>query len=131
EMMTRDGGFYSSQDAETHHEEGRFYVWTDKELDEALPDRGDARLIRKVYSADGTPNFEKKYHILRLAKPLSEIAKDLKQTVEQLEARLAPLRQRLFEVRGKRDHPFLNKIMLTAWSGQMIAGFTEAGRALG
>jgi uncharacterized protein YyaL (SSP411 family) len=131
EMMSKEGGFYSSQDAETHHEEGRFYVWTDKELDEALPDRNDAKLIRKVYSADGAPNFEEKYHILRLAKPLSEIAKDLKQTPEQLEARLAPLRQRLFEVRARRDHPFLNKIMLTAWSGQMIAGFTEAGRALG
>src|SRR5262249_59223219 len=37
EMMSPAGAFYSSQDAETHHEEGRFYVWTEKEIDAALP----------------------------------------------------------------------------------------------
>ncbi|HYT91178.1 MAG TPA: thioredoxin domain-containing protein, partial [Gemmataceae bacterium] len=131
EMMTKDGGFYSSQDAETHHEEGRFYVWTGKELDEALPDKADNRFFRKVYGADDKPNFEEKYHILTLPKPLSEVAKDLKLTGEQLEARLASLRQKVFEVRGKRDRPFRNEVMLTAWSGQMIAGYAEAGRALG
>ncbi len=68
---------------------------------------------------------------MRLAKPLPEIAKELKLTPAELEKRLAPLRKRLFEVRSKRQQPFLNKIMLTAWSGEMIGGFAEAGRALG
>src|SRR5262249_38453924 len=130
EMMSPEGGFYSSQDAETHHEEGRFYVWTDKELDDALPDKADAKLIRKVYGADGAPNFESKYHILTLPRSLAEVAKELKMTPEQLEARLAPLRKKLFDLRGERERPFLNKVMLTAWSGQMIAGFAEAGHAL-
>src|SRR4051812_46665579 len=78
EMRSPEGAFYSSQDAETHHEEGRFYVWTPKELAEALPDKAELDLVRKVYMADGEPNFEEKYHILRLPKPLPEVAKDLK-----------------------------------------------------
>src|SRR5262249_10142990 len=130
EMTSPEGGFYSSQDAETHHEEGRSYVWTDKEIDDALPDREQNRLFRKVYGADGKPNFEKQYHILTLPKPLAEVAKEMKLSEAELEARLRPVRQKVFEVRNKRDQPFLNKIMLTGWSGEMIGGFAEAGRVL-
>jgi uncharacterized protein YyaL (SSP411 family) len=133
EFVTREltapaGGFYSALDAETHGEEGRFYVWTGPELDAALPDPADNRLVRKVYGADGPPNFEKKYYILTLPRPLAEVAQELKLTEDQLRARLAPLKQKLFEVRGLREQPFLNRIVLTAWNGQMIAGFAEAGR---
>ncbi|MCC6420435.1 MAG: thioredoxin domain-containing protein [Gemmataceae bacterium] len=130
EMTAPAGGFYSSQDAETHHEEGRFYVWTEKELQDALPANEGARLFRKVYGLDGKPNFEGKYHILTLPKLLPDVAKELKLTEAQLDERLAPVRQRLLEVRGKRDRPFRNEVMLTGWSGQMIAGFAEAGRTL-
>jgi uncharacterized protein YyaL (SSP411 family) len=129
EMTSPEGAFYTSLDAETHHEEGRFYVWTDKELDAALPDKADAQLIRKVYGA-AKPNFEGKYHILRLETPLAEIARAEKLTEKELESRLAPLRKKLFDVRSQRDRPFLNKIALTSWSGQMIAGYAEAGRSL-
>ncbi len=52
-------------------------------------------------------------------------------TEEQLEARLAPLREKLFRVRAKRPRPFLDTKVLTAWNGQMIAGLAAAGQALG
>ncbi len=130
EMVSKEGAFYSSQDAETHHEEGRFYVWTDKEIEAALPNKADSDLLRKVYGAAGKPNFEEKYHILKLSKPIAEVAKEMKITEKELQARLAPLRQKLFDDRSKRDRPFLNTIALTAWSGLMIAGLAEAGLAL-
>src|SRR5262249_51219036 len=57
EMMSPEGAFYSSQDAETHHEEGRCYVWTAAELAEALPDKAQLGLARKVFGADGETNF--------------------------------------------------------------------------
>jgi uncharacterized protein len=129
EMMSPEGAFYSSQDAETHHEEGRFYVWTPEELAAALPDKEDREFIRKVYGADKV-NFEEKYHILKLPKPAAQLAKELSLTQDQFSARLNPLRAKLFEERSKRDKPFRNEIALTAWSGQMIAGFAEAGRSL-
>jgi uncharacterized protein len=129
ELTAPGGGFYSALDAETHGEEGRFYVWTDQELDAALPDRAENRLARKVYGADGPPNFEKRYHILTLPRPLVEVTADMKLTETQLEDRLRTVRQKLFEARSRREGPFLNKIVLTAWNGQMIAGYAAAGVA--
>ena len=130
EMMSPEGAFYSSQDAETHHEEGRSYVWTAKELADALPNQADLEFIKKIYGAGGQPNFEEKYHILKLPASLPDVAQDLKLTQEQLRDRLTPLKKQLLAARDRRDQPFLNKIALTSWSGLMIAGLAEAGQAL-
>jgi uncharacterized protein YyaL (SSP411 family) len=128
EMTGPEGGFFSALDAETHGEEGRFYVWTDKELDDALGDGPDVARFKRVYGVEAGPNFEKKYHILVLAKPLADVAGELKLTEEALVARLAPLREKLFEARARRPRPFLDTKVLTAWNGQMIAGFAVAGQ---
>ncbi len=130
EMTSPDGGFYSALDADADGEEGRFYVWTDKEIDAALPNQHDAAMFKKVYGADGEPNFESK-RILALPMSLADRAKEFKTTEDQLEARLRPLRQKLFDVRGKRPRPFLDTKILTAWNGEMIAGAAMAGQALG
>jgi uncharacterized protein YyaL (SSP411 family) len=131
EMTSPEGGFYSSQDAETHHEEGRFYVWTDKEIDDALPGEAENRGFRKVYGAEkGKPNFEGKYHILTERVPLRGLADFLKMPEAQLAEWLAPLRKKMFEVRSRREKPLRNDVMLTAWSGQMIGGFAAAGKVL-
>src|SRR5262249_25669407 len=58
EMTAPGGGFYSALDAETHGEEGRFYVWTDDELKKALPVAADLDFVRKVYGVGDKPNFE-------------------------------------------------------------------------
>jgi uncharacterized protein YyaL (SSP411 family) len=120
ELTSPDGAFYSALDADSDGSEGRFYVWTEKDLDAALPGKSDANLVKKVYRADGEPNFEEKYHILLL----SDVPE------EPTEKLLAPLRQKLLEVRGKRVRPFLDTKVLTAWNGQMIAGYAVAGRLL-
>ncbi len=133
EMTAPEGGFYSALDADAQGEEGRFYVWTKKEIDAALADadKSLAALFQRVYGLDGEPNFESHYHILTLPRPLAEQARDLKLTEEQLGSRLAPLREKLFQARTKRQRPFLDTKILTAWNGQMIAGLAVAGQALG
>ncbi|MHB1425636.1 MAG: thioredoxin domain-containing protein [Gemmataceae bacterium] len=133
EMTAPQGGFYSALDADSQGEEGRFYVWTGKEIDAALGDMDKSMvpLFQRVYGADGAPNFESRYHILTLPRPLAEAAKELKMTEEQLDARLEPLRGKLFQARSKRPRPFLDTKILTAWNGQMIAGLAAAGQALG
>ena len=128
EMTSPEGAFYSSQDAETHHEEGRFYVWTPEELADALPEKAERDLIRKVYLANDKVNFENKYFIFRWNKSPAETATDLKMKEDDLVKKLEPIKKKLYDVRDKRDKPFLNKIALTAWSGLMIAGYAEAGR---
>jgi uncharacterized protein YyaL (SSP411 family) len=131
EMTSPDGAFYSALDADSEGEEGRFYVWTKKEIDAVLTEKADADLFRQVYGAERAPNFEEKYHIPILPLPLAEQAKEMKLSEADLEAKLAPLRQRLFEARAKRPRPFLDTKVLTAWNGQMIAGAALAGQALG
>jgi uncharacterized protein YyaL (SSP411 family) len=129
EMRSPEGAFYSSQDAETHHEEGRSYVWTPAELADALPDAKELALIKKVYVPDGKLNFENKYHILRWQKaPAEPGAAHGVGGEEELWRQLEGPRQKLFAARQKRDQPFLNKIALTSWSGLMIAGYADAGR---
>jgi uncharacterized protein YyaL (SSP411 family) len=130
EMTSPEGALYSSQDAETDEEEGRFYVWTAKELQEALPNPNDLDLIQKVYGAAEKPNFEGKYYILHLPQPLATAAQKLGMPPDQLLARLDPPRRQLFQLRSRRPRPFLNKVSLTGWSGLMIAGFAEGGKVL-
>jgi len=119
ELTSPDGAFYSALDADSDGTEGRFYVWTGKEIDTILTEK-DADLVKKVYAADDQPNFEEKYHILLLPKVPDEAT----------EKRLAPLRQKLFDARAKRVRPFLDTKVLTAWNGQMIAGYAVAGQLL-
>jgi uncharacterized protein YyaL (SSP411 family) len=135
ELTSPEGGFYSALDADAAGEEGSFYVWTDRELAAALPEHGvpengDSALFRKVYGADGPPNFEGRTHILVLPKLPPERAAELKMTGEQLEVRLAPLRRKLLEVRDRRPRPTLDTKVLTAWNGLMIAAYARAGQEL-
>jgi uncharacterized protein YyaL (SSP411 family) len=129
ELGAPDGGFYSALDADSAGEEGRFYVWTDTDL--AALEKGDRHLFRTVYGLDGPPNFEGKAHILLLPEPLADRARALNTTEEQLDARLEPLRQKLFEARARRPRPTLDTKVLTAWNGLAIAGFARAGQELG
>jgi uncharacterized protein YyaL (SSP411 family) len=130
EMTSPEGGFYSALDADSSGVEGQLYVWTAEQIHAALPNKDDAALVKKVYGADGKPNFEGKEYILVLTKPLAETAKELKLTEEQLRARLIPLRQKLFETRAQRPRPFLDTKILTSWNGEMIAGYAVAGQIL-
>ncbi|MFO0843233.1 MAG: thioredoxin domain-containing protein [Gemmataceae bacterium] len=120
EMTSPEGAFYSALDADSDGEEGKFYVWTAKELAALIPDKEDLKLFKKVYGAEDGPNFEGKFSVLRLAEP----------TDDKLDAKLVGMRAKLFEARERRPRPFLDTKVLTAWNGQMIAGLAKAGQAL-
>jgi uncharacterized protein YyaL (SSP411 family) len=130
EMTSPEGAFYSALDADSEEEEGRFYVWTQEELQAALPDPAERALLDQVYGTGGAYNFDSKYHILTLTKPIAEIARERKEKRAELLARLRPIKEKLFAVRAKRDRPFLDTKVLTGWNGQMIAGLARAGQAL-
>ncbi len=120
ELTSPEGAFYSALDADSEGEEGRFYVWTAREIDAALPDAAENALARKVFGLGGSPNFEDKYFIL--TRPESaETAADPK---------VEAVRRKLLDARAKRPRPFLDTKVLTAWNGQMIAGYAVAGQLL-
>jgi uncharacterized protein YyaL (SSP411 family) len=127
EMTSPEGGFYSALDADSNEKEGEFYVWTSDEINKVLGTDASAALVKAVYGVTA-PNFEDKYHILRLPKALAEIAKEQKLTEAELLARLEPLKKKLFDARAKRERPFLDTKIIAAWNGQMIAGYAKAGQ---
>ncbi|HVK17137.1 MAG TPA: thioredoxin domain-containing protein [Fimbriiglobus sp.] len=120
ELTSPEGAFYSALDADSEGEEGKFYVWTAKEIDDVLGSGENVRRFKTVYSAD-QPNFEEKYQILRLSTPVAD---------EATLARLKPLREKLLAVRSKRERPFLDTKVLTGWNGQMIAAYARVGEVL-
>ncbi|MDB5310582.1 MAG: hypothetical protein JWO38_4784 [Gemmataceae bacterium] len=126
EMTSPDGAFYSALDADSNGKEGEFYVWTADEIKQVLGAESDVAFLRAVYGVTA-PNFEEKYHILRLPKPTADLAKELKTTEDQLVARLEPLKAKLLAARGKRERPFLDTKVIAGWNGQMIAAYARAG----
>jgi uncharacterized protein YyaL (SSP411 family) len=128
EMTSPEGGFYSALDADSDGEEGKFYVWTDKELAEVLKKKTDLELFKTTYARE--PNFEEKFFILRRSMLPEKLALSQKTSLEKLEASLDASRKKLLALRNNRIRPFLDTKILTGWNGQMIAGLAMASKAL-
>lgn len=129
EMTSPEGGFYAALDADSNGVEGEYYVWTPEEIEKTLGNKEDALLVRAVYSLTGSPNFEEKSYILRISRPIEEIAKEQKITVDQLYSRLEKLKSKLLKARETRHKPFLDQKILTAWNGQTITALAIAAKA--
>jgi uncharacterized protein YyaL (SSP411 family) len=122
EMTDARGGFYSSLDADSEHEEGKFYVWSEAEIDAVLGADGQqdrAGLFKRFYDVTPGGNWEGHNILNRLAHPgLADAA---------TEAELARCRERLLQVRAGRVRPGLDDKILADWNGLMIAALAEAG----
>jgi uncharacterized protein YyaL (SSP411 family) len=130
EMTSPDGGLYASLDADSEGHEGRFYVWTPAELTAALGER-DGAFFASVYGITAAGNFEGKSIPNLLERSLAERAAGSGSTEDDLVARLAPMRAKLLEVRGRRVRPGTDDKVLTAWNGLMISAFARAYQAFG
>lgn len=137
DMQDPLGGFYAAEDADSEGEEGKFYVWSLEELEQALP-AADARLAIAVYKASQEGNYleeatRKKNgtNILHLGSSLAELAAQQGISEAELRERLQQIKQKLFESREPRVHPFKDTKILTDWNGLMLAAFSLAGRAFG
>ena len=128
EMRHPDGGFYSTQDADSEGEEGKFFVWTPAELREVL--HGDALVFAQVYDVTERGNFEGK-NILHLLRPPAEVARVTGMSVERIEAALGQGKRLLFAAREQRIKPGRDEKVLTAWNGMALRAFAHAARAFG
>lgn len=128
EMTHPDGGFYSTQDADSEGVEGKFFVWSATEIVEVLGEH-DAKLFSVYYNVTPSGNFERE-NILNVTRSIAEVAKENKVTPEKLEEVLQKSRQKLFDVREKRVKPDRDEKILTSWNGMMLASFAEAGAVL-
>ena len=126
EMRGPDGGFSSTIDADAEHEEGKFTVWTEAEIDRLLGP--DAALFKAHYDVTSAGNWEGKTILNRRARADSTHPGFAHPEVE---ATLARCRAVLFEAREGRVHPGLDDKILADWNGLMIAALVEASLAFG
>jgi len=136
DMQGPDGGFYSSEDADSEGKEGIFYTWRADEIDEVLnPD--DAALFKAAYTIQRGGNFSshEPYHasenIPHRSTDWDELAKIHDLSLDELKLRLAPMKETLLAHRNKRVRPGLDDKIITAWNGMMISALCQGYRALG
>lgn len=119
DMTSPEGGFYSAEDADSEGEEGKFYIWSKKEINDILGDK-DGEKYCKYYNITDEGNFEG-FNIPNLIN--SVIPDEDNELVESC-------RKKLFDYRIKRIHPHKDDKILTAWNGLMIAAMAIGGRVL-
>jgi len=130
EMQGPEGGYYSTLDADSEHEEGKFYVWTPEEA-QAVLDADEYAVSAAHYGLDGGPNFEGRHWHLRVAKPLERLAGELSLPETRAKDLLESARRKLFAERERRVRPGRDDKVLASWNGLMIKGMAHAGRVLG
>jgi uncharacterized protein YyaL (SSP411 family) len=124
EMTSAEGAFYSTQDADSEGQEGKFFVWTRRELEEALgPD--DAELFATVFDVTHEGNWEG-HNILHRTRPNAVEARLMNMAEDELRLRLDASKKKLLEVRNRRVWPGRDEKFLTSWNGLMIAAFAKA-----
>jgi len=130
ELTGPGGGFYSSLDADSEGEEGKFYVWTKAEIDSILADEKLATLFNDYYQVEADGNWEER-NILDPEERLSAFAERQNLSREQAQSMMAEAEQRLFEARSQRVRPGLDDKRLTAWNALMLKGYVDAYHAMG
>jgi len=144
DMISKDGGFFSAEDADSlfehgkpEHGEGAFYVWTEKQIDTALGD--DSSVFKFHYGvqphgnapegSDPQDEFRGK-NILIERHTIAETAKHFRKSEDEARQSLAGSREKLLSIRNKRPRPHLDDKIIAAWNGLMISAFARAAQIL-
>jgi len=118
EMQDAGGGYYSSLDADSEHEEGKYYVWDRAQVQAALSDE-EFQEVAAHYGLDQPPNFENRHWHLRVAAAPRDPA-----LVQSAKAKLLAIRE-------MRVHPGRDEKILVSWNALAIRGMAHAGRVFG
>ncbi len=129
EMTQPEGGFYSTQDADSEGVEGKFFVWTEDEIVEALGPE-EARVFCDGYDVTPRGNWEET-NILNRPKPIPEAAAMLGLDPAALQVRLDVAREKLLAVRSRRVPPGRDDKVLASWNGLMISAMSRGAQVLG
>jgi uncharacterized protein YyaL (SSP411 family) len=128
EMTDSGGGFYSTQDADSEGEEGKFFVWSRKEVIEAIGPE-DAELFCEYFNVTEAGNFEGR-NILNTSSSIETFAERRGVEPNELREVIERSRRKLFQIRQRRVKPGRDEKILTSWNGLMLASFAEASAIL-
>ena len=126
EMQHPDGGFFSSQDADSEGIEGAFYVWHYDELVSLV-----GHDVATFFGSTPDGNWEAGVNVLWRPNPLEAVAAELGREPDELEREVEQGRSRLREARERRERPATDDKVLAGWNGLAAAALAEAGRAFG
>jgi uncharacterized protein YyaL (SSP411 family) len=144
DMTSKEGGLFSAEDADSlfehgkpEHGEGAFYVWTEKQIDDALG--ADAAVCKFHFGvqphgnapegSDPQDEFRGK-NILIQRHTLAETAKHFKKSDDEIRQSLMRSREKLLTIRNKRPRPHLDDKIIAAWNGLMISAYARAAQVL-
>src|SRR5512132_1520411 len=147
DMTSKEGGFFSAEDADspvvgiddTGHKtaEGAFYVWTKKEIDDALGDLAEVFDFHYGVQAHGNapegsdPHDEfRGKNILIERQTIAETARHFKKSEAEIEKMLTQSRKKLFAIRAQRPRPHLDDKIISAWNGLMISAYARAAQVI-
>ncbi len=129
EMLSPEGGFYSTQDADSEGVEGKFFVWDKEQIIDLLgEDVGE--IVCRYYDVTDAGNFEG-HNILHPCLEPDQLARLFGRESDEIDRLLQTAKQRLFAAREDRIKPGRDEKILTCWNGLMLSGFAEAYRVLG
>ena len=148
DMTSKEGGFFSAEDADSpvvwnrciaSHKtaEGAFYVWTKKEIDDALGDSAEVFDFHYGVQAHGNapegsdPHDEfRGKNILIERHTIAETARHFKKSEAEIAKVLAQSREKLFAIRAQRPRPHLDDKIIAAWNGLMISAYARAAQVI-
>jgi len=130
ELRHPDGGFYASIDADSEHEEGKFYVWTKPEVLSVLEPE-TARLIVDFYQISDQGNWEDGKNILHYKSGKEKFASDNRVSDNELDLTLTNANHLLLDRRNLRIRPATDDKILTSWNALMLTGYVDAFKAFG
>jgi uncharacterized protein YyaL (SSP411 family) len=128
EMLHSEGGFYSTQDADSEGEEGKFFVWTEDQITRVLGSE-DSSVFCRMYDVGQPGNFEGK-SILHPVLTVEQASKFFHKEPAEIEALIARAKQKLLTEREKRVKPFRDEKIIAAWNGLVLSGLAEAIKVL-
>ena len=130
ELKATNQGYYSSLNADSEGEEGKFYVWTKNEIQQVL-NKEEYSVFESYYAITESGNWEEGKNVLHAHQKLDHVAKANRLSIDEVEKRLEQARKKLKAVRDKRVKPSCDDKQLTAWNALLVNGFVKAFEALG
>ncbi|UCC11939.1 MAG: thioredoxin domain-containing protein [candidate division WOR-3 bacterium] len=134
DLASKEGGFYTAEDADSNGEEGSYYLWTSDEITRTL---GNDPLVLEAFDVQKNGNYREEAsgaftgkNVLYLKHPLASLARQQSRDETELTEYLNAARTVLFNTRSKRRRPARDDKIITDWNGLMIAALALAGRVL-
>ena len=128
ELTSEEGGFYSSLDADSEGQEGKFYVWNYDEINELI--NNETELIYDYYNIEKSGNWENGQNILFKSESNSSFTKKYQLNEKKWLEKIKNVKSVLLQEREKRIRPALDDKILTSWNALMLKGYVDAYRSL-